>query len=101
MEKTDLMFNFDGQMLDRLPLQIRPVTEIKHSTGTDPANMPRNSAASCCRLTLGNFFPRQSELAEYLKPKEFGLTVSGETELIGQCNPYPMANEHVLGKYQA
>src|SRR6218665_148 len=23
----------------------------------------------------------------HLKPKEFGSTVSGETELIGQCNP--------------
>src|SRR6218665_3329815 len=31
---------FDGQMLDRLLLQIRPVTEKRHSTGTDHADMP-------------------------------------------------------------
>src|SRR6218665_1661392 len=31
---------FDGQMLHRLLLQIRPVTEKRHSTGTDPADMP-------------------------------------------------------------
>src|SRR6218665_3821345 len=35
-----ILFNFDGQMLGRLLLQIRPVTEKRHSTGTDPADMP-------------------------------------------------------------
>src|SRR6218665_1205948 len=35
-----ILFNFDGQMLHRLLLQIRPVTEKRHSTGTYPANMP-------------------------------------------------------------
>jgi len=40
------LFNFDGQMLDRLLLQIRPITENRHSTGIDPADMPRHSAAS-------------------------------------------------------
>src|SRR6218665_1256895 len=35
-----ILFNFDGQMLDHLLLQIRPVTEERHSTGTDPADMP-------------------------------------------------------------
>ena len=39
MEKTYFV-QFDGQMLDRLLLQIRPVTEKRHSTGTDPADMP-------------------------------------------------------------
>src|SRR6218665_1228759 len=35
-----ILFNFDEQMLDRLLLQIRPVTAKRHSTGTDPADMP-------------------------------------------------------------
>src|SRR6218665_712465 len=35
-----ILFNFDGQMLDRLLLEIRPVTERRHSTSTDPADMP-------------------------------------------------------------
>ncbi len=33
----------------------------------------------------GNDASRSAQLC--LKPKEFGSTVSGETELIGQCNP--------------
>src|SRR6218665_1910120 len=37
-------------MLDRLLLKINPVTENRHSTGTHPANMPRNSAASFCNI---------------------------------------------------
>jgi len=37
-------------MVDCLLLQIRPVTEKRHSTGTDPADMPLNSAASCCNI---------------------------------------------------
>ena len=35
-----ILFNFDGQMFDRLLLQIRPVTEKRHSTGIDTADMP-------------------------------------------------------------
>jgi len=42
-------------MLDRLPLHVGPVIENKHSTGTDPADMPRNSAANCCNN--GQCFP--------------------------------------------
>jgi len=34
-----ILFNFDGQMLDRLLSEIRPVTEKRHSTGTDPTDM--------------------------------------------------------------
>jgi len=45
-----ILFNFNGQMLDRLLLQIRAVTENRHSTGTGLADMPRNSAASCCNI---------------------------------------------------
>jgi len=48
--KLILFNNVDGQMLDRLLLHIRPVTENRHSTGTGPADMPRNSAASCCNI---------------------------------------------------
>ena len=40
MEQTD--FVLDGQML----LQISPVTENRHSTGTDPADMPLNNVSS-------------------------------------------------------
>jgi len=48
MEKTDLV---QLRWADAcLLLKIRPVTGNRHSTGTHPANMPRNSAASCCNI---------------------------------------------------
>ena len=50
-----ILFTLDGHTFDRLPLQIRPVTENKHSTGTGPADTPRNSAASC--WNYGYFLP--------------------------------------------
>jgi len=45
-----------GRCFDRLLLQMRSVTENRQSTGADPANMPRNNAASCCNI--GKFLPK-------------------------------------------
>jgi len=36
----EILFNCDGQMFDSLLLQIRPVTENRHSTVTDHVDMP-------------------------------------------------------------
>src|SRR6218665_4075987 len=46
--RTPVLFNFNGQMLDRLLLKIRPVTENGHSTGTD--RYCRHAKKQCSKL---------------------------------------------------